>query len=434
MFRTYLNIILFAVGMLSVVVPFADAGCISSSRNYYDTLACMDGDPLYDMYSGRGLENEYWKIAKCGSSTGWWYYAGSPHNYANAGSVNVIPCPAPFVPNYIKDGDEDGIDCGGSSGNDCMATCESGYVMYDGVCTAIISASVVYADGTKLCPNGSYVFNSSDPCVDMSNIVSPVLSAYPNQSDWVPPPTSDLNTEVVSFSKLSDVVVYDSLGNVISQSIESDPVVVDNGDGTSTSTVERVEFDDTGQQKITSTVTTLDSAGDIVDSSSTTSITNNQSNISNSTSIASGSGSSSGLTGDQFSSGVKAIADSVDKSIDEALTDEQVTSANFVYSSTDYGVFDGQLLEGDLPEELSIIDTIQEFAEKSPLFILLNGIQIQTVDAQCHFDIEGLVFFGQSMQLALDMCRWESNLVSMGSFLLMFCQALAVIVIFRGFK
>lgn len=152
--------------------------------------------------------------------------------------------------NGVMDDGEDGIDCGGLTGVDCVDGCPSDYVFFteDG---ETVCQKGTDADSYGNCPTG-YNFIPPDYCT----VSIPTTPVSPDiDTSILPAPTTDI-FEGGTFSTYTDTST-------------SDPV--DNGDGTSTTITTTTTTGSDGSSTSTTTSTTTDNTtGDIVGVSTTT--------------------------------------------------------------------------------------------------------------------------------------------------------------------
>lgn len=272
-----LNVLAFLLGLALAFPLFADASQVvqaidglyyeiesSSYQVQTDTTATCYIDPSftnnYQYYSSINtvIYNDYRYGSECGT-----YGTNTYTDYYRYYVITVCgstPCapPEPDEPstcsNGVPDGDETGIDCGGSCINECNATGCYPPAEYRTASDGTVSCAV-YADVNSFgqCPSGYFKTPTMTDCVALSSIDfnppswfddgsppvegggAPVLSTDP-PPDYVPGPGDDPNQGAFSSTTFNYA--------------ES---VVDNGDGTETATISKVTTNPDGT---TSTSTT----------------------------------------------------------------------------------------------------------------------------------------------------------------------------------
>lgn len=219
---------------------------------------------------------------------------------------------SPTDTNGVLDPNEDGVDCGGDTGVDCVSRCPDGYVLSNDGTACLKSAPSITVDGV-LYDDMVYPWQTADPILaspdvtisqdswsEVSTLSSPTAPVYNQQVD-------DTGDQVTNYTN-GDYVVRDSDGNIVSVKITGDPVEVDNGDGTTTTTTTVNSYNsETGQAESSTESVTRDSSGNVVSQSTTSSGTSGTSSGKTKL-VGVGLGSSSGVTGDQYARGVDQLS------------------------------------------------------------------------------------------------------------------------------
>nr|WP_320116226.1 hypothetical protein [uncultured Desulfuromonas sp.] len=299
----------------------------------------------------------------------------------------------------VMDGDETGIDCGGSTGRDCVDVCQSGDILRNGMCTDLDSGGALYPPFSAP-DDDSYqsIVDSLDPYDENRDTDDGFIGDIPISSD------SDVYiSSAESWNDATTTETNDD-GSTTTTSSGGTLSIVDSGDYEYTTiTTETTEKTD-GTKDVKVTETKTDSSGNKVSV-----VTNKYYD------------SDGNLTGSDTTT--MATGDNIDQEQDE---ERAAKSQHF----TDETVYPGYG-EEDIPYEESIVDTISSFVSEAPIFQMLNGISVSYETPQCLFQIEESLF-GHTVSFDIDFCRWEDFLRTCGNVLLMVIQSVAVLIIMFG--
>jgi hypothetical protein len=165
-------------------------------------------------------------------------------------SLTTHPDYADFY-NGVQDGDEEGIDCGGSSGVECVNACPSG--------THLVGTGCYHAtdpDQYGNCPDGYSSGSVDGVTVECSKRIDTVALASPAWLNDNPP-------EPFTGGSYFEQGTYSEVSSSTSET-------VDNGDGTSTTTTTTTTTNSDGTESTTTTSTTSNNSTGVVIGSTTT--------------------------------------------------------------------------------------------------------------------------------------------------------------------
>jgi hypothetical protein len=319
-----------------------------------------------------------------------------------------------------QNGDEEGIDCGGSTGVDCVQSCPDGYILHDGLCYK--AAENPYPAGTTM-PDGSvsdgepwlYPGIAADPLLHSPDY-TPTSTDWDQVQDYEPAPVLP---DTVEYDKSGDYVIRDENGNIVEAQIIGESVSeTDNGDGTTTVVTQDKIYKD-GQTSITSTTTTVkDNATGEVISQYTEESSDNVSFI------GAGRGSTESVTGDQYSKGVESIVDAINGEEEgEGWSDPEYTESDIEYEPLDESQYDYE----------SYIDNFISNNHDIGWLSVISDSGIQTSNPYC--SISGDVSIGSTtVPLELSLCDYEDTFQAMGTWLALLVQISALIITFGGLE
>jgi hypothetical protein len=348
----------------------------------------------------------------------------SDTGYRNESYVNIY-LSTPYAcedtsNNNIQDPGEDGIDCGGSTGVECVQSCPDGYILHDGLCYK--AAENPYPAGTTM-PDGTisdgepwlYPGMAADPLLHSPDY-TPTSTDWEQVQDYEPAPVV---SDTVTYDKSGDYVIRDENGNIVEAQIIGESVSeTDNGDGTTTVVTQDKTYKD-GQTSITSTTTTTkdNATGEVISQSTTES-------SGSASFLGSGLGSTEALTGDQYSKGVESIVDAIEGEEEgEGWSDPEYTESDIEYETIDETQFDYE----------SYIDNFISNNHDIGWLSVISDSGIQTSNPYC--SISGDVSIGSTtVPLELSLCEFEDTFQTMGAWLALLAQLSALIITFGGLE
>ncbi|MBF0644879.1 hypothetical protein HTZ97_13680 [Desulfuromonas acetoxidans] len=193
-------------------------------------------------------------------------------NFINTSSMYCARL-VPTVQNGVQDPNEDGIDCGGDTGIDCVNRCPDGYYYHDGFC---ISEEPTGVSPAEVQPDwwedewGEWVSEESPTYTTI-----PALSASPDSDLTIDDFDTDSSTQQAASSSVPQSQ------SVTDSSTTYDFSIVSNDDGSSTETLTETttisQSDGTKSDIVTSTSTTTSPDGSSTVVTETSNITYNTS-------------------------------------------------------------------------------------------------------------------------------------------------------------
>jgi len=307
--------------------------------------------------------------------------SGTCESTCGVGETEFFNCALVLLANGSQDGDEEGIDCGGTSGDDCERYCPVGTVLElsNDMCQAVADP-----DSYGNCPSGytSNIVAGVTACDYETPAVLAVTGMTFDQTEDEPPPEFS-----VSFTTFTT----------------SAETVVDNGDGTETASIDVIKLDTaTGKQTTTTTSVTRDSGS--------TTGTGFATSPDGPVILPGFSGSITGETGSE-----------------ENPENYDMSGLSSVIPAE---VYDSDI-SGDLPEQTDLVAKFGLMIDAIPLFSALSSVAITTTSGVCSVSTDTPVY-GQI--LTIDLCRWETFLRSFGVIFMVFVNMLAIFVVIRGVK
>lgn len=325
-------------------------------------------------------------------------------------------------PNGEMDGDETGIDCGGSTGVECVQSCPDGYILHDGLCYK--AAENPYPAGTTM-PDGSvsdgepwlYPGIAADP-LQHSPEYTPTSTDWEQVQDYEPAPVV---LDTVTYDKSGDYVIRDENGNIVEAQIIGESVSeTDNGDGTTTVVTQDKIYKDGQTSTISTTTTVKDNATGEVISQYTAESSDSASFL------GAGRGSTDALTGDQYSHGVESIVDAIkgeEEGEELSWSDPEYTQTDIEYEPLDESQYDYE----------SYIDNFISNNHDIGWLSVISDSGIQTSNPYC--SISGDVSIGSTtVPLEFTLCDFEDTFQSMGAWLALLVQISALIITFGGLE
>jgi hypothetical protein len=290
--------------------------------------------------------------------------------------------------NDIQDGDELGINCGGSCASECVWQCPTGYAYSENIGSCADYDNTVGAYNGN-CPDG-YAIDSDYPSTCVHTASQQLAS--PDDPDLVIPV---LDIDQVSFYTPSEATTTTT----------KDVTVVDNGDDTSTKTT-----------TTTSTTTSSSSTAPTTTTTTTTEIIDNTTSaVLSSTTVVSASdpwyADPSG-TGD----GGAVLSDSLVGVSDEMEGIAGLDSTNFDSSLSDYE-----------PEKSSIPDLFDSFLDNNPLTAVFADTELTTDSPVCSMTWN---YKGTDVEFSLCGEPYESTFTYMGNVLVFICTVTGYFIIF----
>lgn len=333
----------------------------------------------------------------------------------------------PTATNGVQDPNEDGIDCGGDTGVDCVSRCPDGYTLTpDGQWCR--SDEPTGYDRSYLEPPGwdqpfpwpyleGWPLFSTVPALD----ASPDTSLEPDDFGAPSQAKDDPDSGAVQVaSDDGDYIVFDSDGNIVDGRTTGDSTTTDNGDGTLSVVSPITIYNPDGTTSEATQTDIVDAAtGDVVSSGTTTP-------ASTGSTVLYGGGSSSGVTGDQFSNGI----DKLGKDIGDALgvdPDGDEGGNSYDLGNGD-GDFDGVISDDDMPTEDSIPDLLNDFLSNSPITTVFTGSGVEVQNTSCSVST---VVYGRTITFSFCNEPWPSTLAFMSP-ILIFCSIIASYFIVIG--
>jgi hypothetical protein len=443
--RQFLNIAAFSLGFLLAV----SVGISHATATY-----CVDTSNGKSVQTDLELLSSSSLTRTSSTPSGWYkpspgklyYYAETSYYvYDSDGVSDLYTCadlgydPVAVAPDYtggnrIQDDDEDGIDCGGDTGVDCVSYCPDGYVLMSDGSTCCKQAPSMTIDGVVY-DDMIYPWQVADPILASPDIDSSTLIwtegselsglSSPDYSDTV-----DDSSYTTEYRGGGDYVVLDSDGNIVTARITGESTDYDNGDGTTTTITDTTTYNsETGQsQTVTETVVT-DSSGSVI--SQSTGVTGTSGTTSGTTELISvGLGSDSGVTGDQYARGTDLIGSKIDDLMD-AVEGEDDNGDPVVFSSPSESAYDYPADDESEYDADSLIDSyISQYSDFGwlPLF---TDSQVITSDQSCSID-GSITLLSREIPLSLSMCEFGEHFESLGIILAVICQFYALIIAFGG--
>jgi hypothetical protein len=447
--RSLLNILSFTVGFLLVVFIFFPS--VSSAENwylgssvyknggtcgirvnntYYDSGEIIEGDSDNYVFPTSYYNDEYHTGGYNNFSVGTYYksYTYESQNKCYViYSTNYEP-PPPWEPNGVMDGDETGVDCGGSTGVECEYKCPDGYVLIDNTC---------FKDAGFEGPDPDT--GETVPYVNPALQATPLSAApdyEPTESDWEPilssvPESPTLAVDTVPLSTTGnplngDYVIRDADGNIVAAKVTGSGTTTDNGDGTSTTIMPVTTVNSgTGQNQTTvGTVTTDNNTGAVLGSTQTT--TGNTGTTSGAAKLVGvGLGSSGNVTGDEYARGIDQILSALDGTPESEGDTGGFTSP----SESSFEIDD--LDAADYDTEGLVAGYISEYSNAGWLS-LFSGSSIAATSSNCSIDGD-ISLKDQSVPVSFSMCDFESTFSTMGALFAALAQLTALFIVFGGF-
>ncbi|MDY0331833.1 MAG: hypothetical protein RBR52_15250 [Thiomonas sp.] len=364
--------------------------------------------------SDRNFHYYYVKVEK--RATGYFYFV-----YGTDSESEYLPN-LPTSENGHQDSDEDGIDCGGSTGVECQISCPDGFILANGLCYK--ASENPYPAGTEY-PNGE--ISDGEPWVHPGIAADPLQHSpdyVPTASDWEEVQEynpSNVGVGSVTYDKQGDYIIRDENGNIIEAQIIGEHVSqTDNDDGTTTTITQDKIYKD-GKTSITSTTTTVkdNATGEVL-----TQYTEEPSD--NLALIGAGRGSTEPVTGDQYSKGVESIVDAIngDPDVeDSSWSDLEYTQTDIEYEPLDESQYDYE----------SYIDNFIDTNHNVGWLSVISDSGIQTSNPYC--SIDGEISLGSSTHtLSFSLCEFEVTFQAMGTWLALLVQISALIITFGGLE
>ncbi|MBE0501677.1 MAG: hypothetical protein IBX47_09565 [Desulfuromonadales bacterium] len=276
----------------------------------------------------------------------------------------------------VLNGDETGIDCGGSTGVECVTYCANGADIQIDINGEIFCAFETTPDQLGNCPV-NYVrgdYSGGTPSCVACNVSLPLcfsdpFDAAPSlanlQDDQTSPPPSWTYNDVSSSSETTNSTTI-------------------NPDSTSTTVSNTSTLNPDSSVTTTTTTTTRDANNNVLTETTESTTT----------------GGEPGGTASDYN-----LAGTI------PVDNEYISS----------------YAPDELPEKSSLTFLFDSFIDGFPLFAVLDTFQVSVVAPSCKIEV-GEVF---EKSIFFDFCRWETYLHSLGSILLLICHAYSVLLVVR---
>jgi hypothetical protein len=405
-----LNTLFFLIGLLialSFSVPFAHSELVpwtTYSNPYYDRTCALTGGVTSLVGSGA---SETWGVIRDGVYTGWHDFIGQDGVYYSVTGPTSNTCyisrdydysPEPSTcSNGVKDGDEIGVDCGGSCTNGCECSCGEGYTLSmvstpEG--TSCECEAIVEPDKLDQCPIGyvkwwddqnyMHCVATSDPVLVDSGLPQSESETFTSDTIGSTPSGSDGST--------SDSPSSFAGGTFSVVESPTTTTTVDNGDGTSTITE-------------TTSMTSTDSTG------SSTTVTRSSTYIQDNT------------TGEEIE-GTRTTETEGDVAPED-------NPENYDFAVHEDGDFSEMgISDEDKPDEEDWNTWFSDKMNNNPIKSVLDSVSVTTANSVCSFSGQVL---GSTVEFSFCGDPYESTLEFMG-YVLVFLSGIGAyfIVVGRG--